>query len=92
MNTPLLTFASIYFFVFLYLTRNVWLDPEAFLEYNRRRRSRYSVLWSIFPYSIVARFLDSHPRFELWSSRIAILSMYLTLGFGIALILTNSLR
>jgi hypothetical protein len=92
MKITLLTFTSIYLLAVLYLTRNAWLDPEAFLEFNRRKRSRFSAVWSIFPYNIVARFLDGHPKSELWSSRIAILLMYLTLGFGLVLILTDSLR
>ena len=92
MNIPLLIFNSILLIAFVYLSKNVWLDAEAFLEYNRRRRSRYSVLWSIFPYNIVVRFNDRYPKFELWSSRIGILFMYLVLGSGLVLILTNSLR
>ena len=92
MNTSLLCFTSIMFLILLYQSRNIWLDPEAFLEINKRKRSKYSVLWSIFPNNIVAKSLDKYPKFELWYSRIVILIMYLMFGFGLALILTNSLR
>lgn len=88
----LITLLSIYFLAFLYLTKDVWLNPEAFLGKNRRRRAMFSAVWSIFPYNVVARFFDKRPRFELWTSRIAILFMYLVLLCGIVLIQTNSLR
>ena len=92
MKIPLLIFISTYFLAFLYLTKDAWLDPETFIEFNRRKRSRFSAAWSIFPYKIVGGFLDRHPKIELWSSRIAIVLMYLILGYGIVLVLTNSLR
>lgn len=92
MKISLLIFTSIYFLTLLYLTRNAWLNPEIFLENNRRRRSWYLAVWPKSPLNIVARFLDRYPKFDLWCSRIAILFMYLTLGFGLVLILTNSLR
>jgi hypothetical protein len=92
MKIPLLTFTLIYFLAVLYLTRNAWLDPEAFVEDNRHRRSKYLAMLPIFPFNVVARFLDGYPKLDLWCSRIVILFMYLTLGFGLVLILTNRLR
>jgi len=87
-----LFFVSLFFLMFIYSTRKIWIDPETYIEDNKRKRAEYSYIWSIFPFSHVAKFLNSHTTFELWYSRIVLLLMYLMVGFGLLVSFTDSLR
>jgi hypothetical protein len=92
MNVFPLFIALVFLVVFIYSTRKIWIEPEAFLEDNRRKRAKYSDIWSKFPFRYVAESLNKHPTFELWYSRIVFLLMYLMISFGLIVSLTDSLR
>jgi hypothetical protein len=92
MNIIPLFIILVFFLVFIYSTRKVWIEPETYLEDNRRKRAEYSYIWSIFPFRSVAESLDKHPKFELWYSRIVLLLMYLMISFGLIVSFTDSFR
>jgi hypothetical protein len=92
MNLFSLFIAFVFFGAFIYLTRKIWIEPEAFLEENRRKRAEYSYVWSNFLFRHVAESLNKHPRFELWYSRVVLLLMYLVISFGLIVSLTDLLR
>jgi len=92
MKIPLLFFAVIFSGILLYFSKNIWIHPQTYIEENRNKRAKYSRLWNVVPFNYVKEFLDTHPRFELWYSRFIVLIMYLIFGFGLILILTDSLR
>jgi len=88
---PLLL-ASIFFLVFIYSSRKVWINPEVYIADNRYKRTKYSYLWSIFPFNYVAKTLERYPKLELWYSRIILLIMYLMIGFGLIVTFADTLR
>jgi hypothetical protein len=71
-----LWFLGIFLYV-LYTTRNLWIDPQAYIDGNKRKRAKFSGFWSLFPFGFMAKFLDNHSGIELWYSRIVVLIMYL---------------
>ena len=91
MKIPLLLFTLFSFAALLYSSKDVWIAPNRYIENRKHKRAKYSFVWSMFPLGYLIKPFDKYPKFELWYSRVGLLLMYLTLIFGLILILTDSL-